>query len=113
MVRRVEVPRIFNGERTVDAPLVTLTMSRLLVDGRELALPATAEAASPEEPIVGLETAMRRKRELMATIFPDRPFSPHVMLEIHREVPAWLVKRVVASVAAAGFVELDFIGVQM
>lgn len=108
VVTHVDVPRIFNGEPVVEAPMVQLTRGQILLDG--LAVDRVEVGEGPYESVLA---HLKRKRELWKTMHPTRSFPGHVILEIDKDTPMGVVKRIMHSAALAGYPEIDFIGIQM
>ena len=89
----------------MDAPLVLVDLKRIEVDGVFVEMTSWAE---PGVPLAELERVLALKRGLWHQFQPDRPAPDNVTFMIHGEVPASVVKAVVASAAAAGFPKAGF-----
>jgi hypothetical protein len=91
---------------------VAVTPGELRLDGVVIEWHTEDESV---EPIETLTVQLRRKRELWQTFHPQRmgDFHGRVLLAVQPDMPAWVVKRVVASCALAGFPKIDFLAVQL
>jgi biopolymer transport protein ExbD len=110
--RRVVVPRIANGLEMIDAPLVTIGGRQILVDGT----PIDADAVFAGHRIArvdGLLSVLRAQRENAKRLRPESAPPSHVVLKIDVDVPAYVVKSVFSTAAAAGYPSIDFVGEAM
>ena len=107
ITRRIDVPTATEVADIVDAPMVSVTRSMVLVDGS-----VAADAADLETPTAhrldGVFNVLKGKREVSRIVAPGRPAPTHVILAIDRDVPARVVKSVTMTAAASGFPDIDF-----
>jgi biopolymer transport protein ExbD len=106
---RQRVPSAENALANVDAPVVAVTRSKILVDGT---------AAGDSEAIVSggrltrvdeLYGALKNKRELWKQLNPGSEFPGTVILQVDRSVSSLVVKSAFQTAAYAGYPNVSFL----
>lgn len=92
---RVRVPSARNVMDVIEAPLVTITPTSVLVDG----VPAGSE----------LGIILKHKRELSRQANPDSHFPGVVAMRVDASTPSALVKNAVRSATQAGYPQIEFL----
>lgn len=92
----------------IDAPIVAVTASQILVDGSPAGVPAEY-ARGRVARIDELFSILLRKRELWKELHPGKEYPGVVVLAIDLDVPADLVKSVVNTAATSGHPQLSFL----
>jgi hypothetical protein len=95
----------------VDAPLVSLIRGRVFVDADDAGEVDLAAASVAGLPILTQKLAARRENSQVLN--PGVPTPTQVLLQVDRDTPAHQVKQLVASVAAAGYVGVSFLVLQV
>jgi len=95
------VPSAANGEEIEDAPMVLVNETQILVDGVLVGQTAWVTQGDPA-PLDELRQNLRNKLELYKQVRPNAPMPDRVLFQIHRDVPAGVVKAVVAAAATVG-----------
>ncbi len=106
--RSITVPLADNGIDAVEAPMVAVNGSQVLVDGAPAgSTRAIGEAHSPER-IAELFDLLRGKRQLWQSFHPGKPFPGACILQIDENVPALVAKSVFQTAAYAGYTNPSF-----
>lgn len=95
------MPRFAHGEPAVDAPLLVITESEMLLDGQHM------------EDTVNLLAMLKRKREQWSSFHPHQAFPGIVQIEASRELNFSRIKRAIDAAAHAGYIHIGFIGIQV
>jgi hypothetical protein len=106
--RPVDVPFAGSGSDMIDAPLVTVTGTEILVDGVPAGDPAAVVAARRPQRIDALFNLMRSKKELWRRMRPQGEFPGVVVLEIDGDMPSLIVKSVFQTCVFAGYPSVSF-----
>jgi biopolymer transport protein ExbD len=106
--KNIELPTAENVEDMMEAPMVAVTGSQILVDG----IPAGSTRAVIEgnsmATIEELFEALKAKKELSKQLNPNKPSATVAVLQIDRRVPALVVKSVFQTAALAGYPNVSF-----
>jgi biopolymer transport protein ExbD len=106
--RGVNLPKAENTIDMIDAPLVAVTGSQVLVDGTPAGNTRAIEDSKRLQRIDELFNLLKAKRELWKTTHPGKDFPGVVVLQIDQNVQAVVVKSVFQSSAFAGFPNVSF-----
>jgi biopolymer transport protein ExbD len=107
--KNVKLPNAMNAIEMLEAPIVAVTSTQILVDG----IPAGSTRAISEsnrlQKIDELGEILKNKRELWKQLKGDDvPFPGNVILQIDRKVPALVVKSVFQTAAFSGYPAVSF-----
>ena len=92
----------------IDVPHVTVADGQVFVDGLAVGSVRALAAATAPEPLPELTSTLQAKRDLWLNV-TGRPAPRQCLLQIDAEIPAQVVKSVVAAMAAAGFPDIGFV----
>jgi biopolymer transport protein ExbD len=106
--RGVNLPKAENTIDMIDAPLVAVTGSQVLVDGTPAGNTRAIEDSKRLQRIDELFNLLKAKRELWKTTHPGKDFPGVVVLQIDQNVQAVVVKSVFQTSAFAGFPNVSF-----
>ena len=107
--KNVRLPSAENVDDMVEAPMVAIAGSQILVDGIPAGSTRQVEEASRLQKLDELFNILKSKRELWKQIHPDRQDFPGVaVLQVDREVPALVVKSVFQTAAFSGYPNISF-----
>ncbi|MBX3182050.1 MAG: biopolymer transporter ExbD [Polyangiaceae bacterium] len=108
--KNVKLPNAENVIDMVEAPMVAVTGTQILVDGVPAGNTRQIEDAHEKriQRIDELFQMLKAKRELWRTLKPDKPFPGVVILQVSKEVPALVVKSVFQTAALAGYPNVSF-----
>jgi biopolymer transport protein ExbD len=98
----VDVPTAQHTTEMIEAPLVAVTGSMILVDGMSVGEPGDFEGPRLHR-IDGLFNSLKQKREIWMQLHPGREAPRDVVLAIDADVPAHLVKSVIRTATASGY----------
>ena len=101
-------PGAFHVNEIIDAPLVSLSGSQILLDGHAVGTTRTIEESRTIARIDELTTALAAKRAKWKLLFPEKPNPGVVVLQIDGDVPAVVVKSVFQTAALAGYPNVSF-----
>ena len=92
----------------LEAPIVAVTGTHILVDG----IPAGSTRAIVDSNrltrVDELHNILKAKRELWSQVNPGKPFPGNVILQVDKRVPALVVKSVFQTAAFAGYPAVSF-----
>jgi biopolymer transport protein ExbD len=106
--KNVKLPKAENVLDMVEAPMVAITGTQILVDGAPAGNTRAIEEANRLQRVDELFNILKNKRELWKQINPGRPFPGVVVLQVDRRVQALVVKSVFQTAAYAGFPNVSF-----
>jgi biopolymer transport protein ExbD len=106
--KNVKLPNALNVMSMVDAPMVAITGTQILVDGVPAGSTRAVEEANRLQRIDELYNLLKSKRELWRQINPGRDFPGVAVLQVDRKVPALVVKSVFQTSAYAGYPNISF-----
>jgi hypothetical protein len=97
-----------NTTDMVDAPLVSVVGSQVLVDGASAGDVHVAERSGRVQRVDELHSLLRAKRDLWKKLHPGRVFPGTLILVIDKSAPAVAVKSVFMTSAFAGYPNVAF-----
>ena len=106
--RGVNLPKAENTIDMIDAPLVAVTGSQVLVDGAPAGNTRAIEDSKRLQRVDELFNLLKAKRELWKTTHPGKDFPGVVVLQIDQNVQAVVVKSVFQTSAFAGYPNVSF-----
>jgi len=106
--KNVKLPNAENVLDMVDAPMVAITGTQILVDGLPSGSTRTIEDANRLQRVEELYNVLKNKRELWKQINPGKPFPGVAVLQVDRRVQALVVKSVFQTAAMAGYPSISF-----
>jgi len=92
----------------VEAPMVAITGTQILVDGIPSGSTRAIEEANRLQRIDELFNVLKSKRELWRQLNPGKQFGGVVILQVDRRVTALVVKSVFQTAAFAGYPNVSF-----
>lgn len=106
--KNVTLPKAENAVDIVDAPMVVVNGSQILVDGSQAGSTRAVEELGRMQKIDELFDILKAKKELWKQVEPTKPFPGVVILQIDQDVPALVVKSVFQTAAFAGYPNVSF-----
>jgi biopolymer transport protein ExbD len=106
--KNVQLPNALNVIDMVDAPMVAITGTQILVDGVPAGSTRAVEEANRLQKVEELYNILKSKRELWKQINPGKDFPGVAVLQVDRKVPALVVKSVFQTSAYAGYPNIRF-----
>lgn len=106
--KNVKLPSAQNVMDMVEAPMVAITGTQILVDGIPAGSTRAIEEANRLQRIDELTTILKSKRELWKQINPGKEFPGVAILQVDKRVPALVVKSVFQTAAFAGYPMISF-----
>ena len=106
--KNVKLPKAENVLDMVEAPMVAITGTQILVDGTPAGSTRTIEEANRLQRVDELFNILKNKRELWKQINPGKEFPGVAILQVDRRVQALVVKSVFQTAALAGFPNVSF-----
>jgi biopolymer transport protein ExbD len=108
MDKNVQLPKAQNVMEMLEAPMVAVTGTQILVDGTPAGSTRTIEEANRLQRVDELFNVLKNKRELWKQLNPGKEFPGVAILQVDRRVPALVVKSVFQTAAFAGFPNISF-----
>jgi biopolymer transport protein ExbD len=108
IARGLNLPKAENTLDMIDAPMVAIVGSQLLVDGSPAGNTRAVEEADRLQRIDELFNILKAKRELWKQTHPGKEFPGVVVLQVDQNVRAVVVKSVFQTSAFAGFPNVSF-----
>jgi len=109
MDKNVKLPKAENTIDMVDAPMIAVNGSQVIVDGTAAGSTRAIEEAGRLQRIDELFNILKSKRELWkATSGTNRAFPGVCILQVDQMVPALVVKSVFQTAAFAGYPNVSF-----
>src|SRR5262249_20852851 len=108
MDKNVKLPKAENTIDMVDAPMLSINGSQVLVDGTAAGSTRALEEAGRLQRIDELFNILKSKRELWKATNPGKSFPGVCILQVDQEVPALVVKSVFQTAAFAGYPNVSF-----
>jgi biopolymer transport protein ExbD len=102
------IPKAENTLDMIDAPIVAVVGSQILVDGAPAGNTRAVEEGDRMQRIDELFNMLKAKRELWKQTHPNKDFPGVVMLQIDQNIKAVIVKSVFQTAAFAGFPNVSF-----
>jgi biopolymer transport protein ExbD len=106
--KNVKLPNAENVADMVEAPMVAITGTQILVDGAPAGNTRAIVDGNRLARVDELFNILKSKRELWKQINPGKPFPGVVVLQVDRRVQALVVKSVFQTAAFAGFPNVSF-----
>jgi biopolymer transport protein ExbD len=108
VAKGLNMPKAENTLDMVDAPIVAIVGSQLLVDGSPSGNTRAVEESDRMQRIDELFNILKSKRELWKQTHPTKEFPGVVLLQIDQNIKAVIVKSVFQTAAFAGFPNVSF-----
>jgi biopolymer transport protein ExbD len=108
VAKGLNLPKAENTLDMIDAPIVAIVGSEILVDGAPSGNTRTVEESDRMQRIDELFNILKSKRELWKQTHPSKDFPGVVMLQIDQNIKAVVVKSVFQTAAFAGFPNVSF-----
>lgn len=106
--KNVKLPNASNTIDMLEAPIVAVTGTQILVDGIPAGSTRAILDANRMQKIDELDAILKSKRELWKQLKPGQDFPGNVILQVDRRVPALVVKSVFQTAAFAGYPAVSF-----
>ncbi|MCA9643687.1 MAG: biopolymer transporter ExbD [Polyangiaceae bacterium] len=106
--KNVKLPKAENVQEMLDAPMVAITGTQILVDGNAAGNTRAIEEANRLQRIDELFQILKAKRDLWKQLNPGQEFPGVAILQVDRKVPALVVKSVFQTAAYAGYPNISF-----
>lgn len=106
--KNVQLPKAKNTLDMLDAPIVAITGSQILVNGQPAGNTRAIEDSKRLQRIDELFNSLKGQRETWKQLHPGKDFPGVVVLQIDQEVQAIVVKCVFQTAAFAGFPNVSF-----
>jgi len=106
--KNVKLPNANNVLDMVEAPMVAITGTQLLVDGVPAGSVNSIVEANRLTRVDELFSVLKNKRELWKQINPGKEFPGVAVLQVDQNVPALVVKSVFQTSAYAGYPNISF-----
>jgi biopolymer transport protein ExbD len=108
VAKNVRLPQAENALDMIDAPIVAIAGSTILVDGTSAGNTRSIEEGKSLRRIDELFNILKGKRELWKQLHAGKEFPGVVLLQIDQDVTAIVVKSVFQTAAFAGFPNVSF-----
>lgn len=109
IARGLNLPKAENTIDMIDAPIVAVVGSEILVDGAPTGNTRAVEESDRMQRIDEVFNVLKSKRALWKQTHPGKDFPGVVMLQIDQKVKAVIVKSIFQTAALAGFPNVSFI----
>ncbi len=106
--KNVRLPEAENTLDMIDAPMVAIAGSLILVDGNPAGNTRAIEDSKRLQRIDELFNVLKAKKEVWKQLHPGKEFPAVVVLQIDQDVPAIVVKSVFQTAAFAGYPNVSF-----
>jgi hypothetical protein len=104
----VTLPQAENTIDMIDAPMVGINGSEVLVDGSAAGNTRAIEDSKRMQRVDELFNILKNKREIWKQLHPGKDFPGVVILQVDQDVQAVVVKSVFQTAAFAGFPNVSF-----
>jgi biopolymer transport protein ExbD len=104
----IQLPKAENTIDMIDAPMVAVNGSEVLVDGSAAGNTRAIEEGKRMQRIDELFNILKAKREVWKQLHPGKDFPGVVVLQVDQDVQAVVVKSVFQTAAFAGFPNVSF-----
>jgi biopolymer transport protein ExbD len=108
VAKGLNMPKAENTLDMMDAPIVVVVGSQILVDGGPAGNTRPIEESDRMQRIDELFNILKAKRELWKQTHPNKDFPGVAMLQIDQAIKAVVVKSVFQTAAFAGFPNVSF-----
>jgi biopolymer transport protein ExbD len=109
----VNIPTAANATDMIDAPIVAISGSQLLVDGTPAGNTREIESGKQVRRIDELFNMLKGKRDRWKQLFPNKEFPGVVVLQVDQDVSAVVVKSTFQTAAFAGYPNVSFMVTKM
>jgi biopolymer transport protein ExbD len=106
--KNVKLPNAGNVLDMMEAPVVAITGTQILVDGIPAGSTRAILDANRMQKIEDLETVLKNKRDVWKQLKPGVEFPGNVILQVDQKVPALVVKSVFQTAAFSGYPAVSF-----
>lgn len=106
--KNVKLPNAANVLDMMEAPVVAVTGTQILVDGIPAGSTRAIIDANRMQRIEELDAVLKNKRDLWKQLKPGVEFPGNVILQVDGKVPALVVKSVFQTAAMAGYPAVSF-----
>ena len=106
--KNMRLPQAENTLDMIDAPLVAISGTEILVDGTKFGNTMAIMESKRLQRIDELFNVLKGKREVWKQLHPGKDFPGVVVLQIDQEVMAVVVKSVFQTAAFAGYPNVSF-----
>ncbi len=106
--KNVKLPSAQNAMDMLEAPIVAVSGTQILVDGIPAGSTRAIIDAGKLQKIDELDAILKNKRELWKQLKPGVDFPGNVILQVDKRVPALVVKSVFQTAAFAGYPAVSF-----
>ena len=106
--KNIKLPEAENTLDMIDAPMVSIAGSLILVDGNPSGNTRAIEDSKRLQRIDELFNVLKAKKEVWKQLHPGKEFPAVVVLQIDQDVPAIVVKSVFQTAAFAGYPNVSF-----
>lgn len=106
--KNVQLPKAENVMDMINAPMVSITGTQIMVDGAPAGSTRSIIDANRLQRVDQLFNLLKNKRELWKQLKPGQPFPGVAILQVDRRVPALVVKSVFQTAAFAGYPQISF-----
>lgn len=106
--KNTKLPNAENTVDMIDAPIVAISGTNILVDGSPAGSTRPIEDSGRLQKIDDLHNILKNKRELWKQIHPKGQFPGVVVMQVDHRVPALVVKSVFQTAAFAGYPNVSF-----
>jgi biopolymer transport protein ExbD len=108
VAKGLNLPKAENTRDMLDAPIVAVVGSQILVDGSPAGNTRAVEESDRLQRIDELFNILKAKRELWKQTHPNKDFPGVVLLQVDQAIKAVVVKSVFQTAAFAGFPNVSF-----
>src|SRR5579883_3081145 len=108
VAKGLNLPKAENTLDMMDAPIVAVVGSQILVDGSPAGNTRAVEESDRLQRIDELFNILKAKRELWKQTHPNKDFPGVVLLQVDQAIKAVVVKSVFQTAAFAGFPNVSF-----
>lgn len=106
--KNVKLPEAENTLDMIDAPMVAIAGSQILVDGSPAGNTRSIEDSNRMQRVDELFNILKSKREVWKQLHPGKDFPGVVVLQIDQDVRAVVVKSVFQTAAFSGYPNVSF-----
>jgi biopolymer transport protein ExbD len=108
VAKGVNLPKAENTMDMIDAPMVAVAGSQILVDGSPAGNTRVIEDSKRLQRIDELFNLLKQKREVWKQARPGKDFPGVAVLQVDQDVPAIVVKSIFQTAAFAGYPNVSF-----
>ena len=108
VAKGIQLPKAENSIDMIDAPMVAVNGSEVLVDGSAAGNTRAIEDGKRMQRIDELFNILKAKREVWKQLHPGKDFPGVVVLQVDQDVQAVVVKSVFQTAAFAGYPNVSF-----